>query len=118
MKRTSLNPKSPRKIAQLIAEEPIRVQLAYRCGGNPVKFKRKVKMNNGEVLEYNQVVCMGGTCEICGKPANDELGLLHPHERISRAHLGQLSLENSVMCHNKPCHEQAQNNIVKWSKRE
>ena len=116
MKHTTLNPKSPRKIAQLIAEEPIRMQLAYRCGGTPVKFHRKVKLNNGKVLEYNQVVCMGGKCEICGKQGGNELGLLYPHERISRGRGGQLSLQNSIMCHNRPCHELAQKNYPQWSK--
>lgn len=51
-----------------------------------------------------------GRCEICGK-LPDFTGL-HPHEKLSRARGGKMSLENSVMvC--MSCHQKADHNDVR-----
>lgn len=103
MKKTPLNFKSKRKVLELQAEEPIRIQLAQRAGGEPVLIPRK---------GYTQVICHGGTCECgCGKSTNY---ILEPHEKHTRGQGGKLSLENTIMIL-RGCHERLQNNLPKWS---
>ncbi len=95
MKRSRLNPISKRKLQQYQDEEPIRIELCMRAGGEwrPVK--------SSMVGGY----CKGGLCELCGLPANWQSGFrLEPHEQNHRGNGGKLSLENSKMvC--RPCHD-------------
>ncbi len=111
-----LNPMSKRKIDQINGEYETRVQLCLRCEGNPITTTRQIKLNNGSVHTLKTVTCIGGICEVCKKPAGNEQ--LHPHERIPRGRGGKLTLTNSVMCHDYPCHAQLQNNLPKWSKKD
>ncbi len=110
-----LNPMSKRKIAEVNGEYEARVQLCLRCEGNPITTSREIRLNDGSVYPLRTVTCVGGYCEVCKKPAGDNQHL-HPHERISRGRGGELTLENSLMCHDYPCHARVQNNILKWSK--
>jgi len=114
-RRSRPNPMSAKKIGQINAEYDDRIKLCLRCGGNPVTKTRWIRLNNGERCHLKTVTCIGGFCEICGKPAYPNQNL-HPHERKPRSSGGRLSLENSVMCHDHPCHSIEQNNNVKWSR--
>ena len=95
-----LNQVSPKHLEELRAELPIRLELIKRCGGSPVYREFSVVVN-GERAILQTVLCWGGICELCGKPARGEF--LEPHERRHRSLGGWLSLANSVMCHRR-CH--------------
>lgn len=116
MKRTPINRYSLKKIAELQAEAPIRIELCKRAGGKPIA--REVQIyRKGQKYTYIKVECIGGICECgCGKYANTYNGQLHPHEKIprSKGKIGALSLLNSIMVLNS-CHQILQNNVPKWS---
>jgi 5-methylcytosine-specific restriction endonuclease McrA len=83
MKRTPINRQSKKKRQQLKDEQPIRKQLMERCKG---------------------------VCEECGS-TGFPFGI-HPHEKIFRSHLGELSLDNSLMlC--QVCHSRKHGIVVK-----
>jgi len=90
-----IKPISEKRALQIIADLPIRQQLAERCGGvYIVTGYHRVKTHSGEVLMVPCGYCAGGHCEYCGK-----WGLaLHPHEENPRGRGGKLSVENSRMC--------------------
>lgn len=112
LKAKSLNPMSKRKIDETNGEYNDRIKLCLRCGGTPRTNTRYVTLNNGQRFQMRTVVCIGGRCEICRQPAGNSQ--LHPHEKTPRSKGGKLSLENSVMCHDYPCHAIEQNNTLKW----
>ena len=97
LKRTRIRPISERKKHQIELEKPIRKLLAERCGGAWVETDTLI---GG--------FCSGGTCETKGcerRGAVEYYPLfnLHPHENLSRAHGGKLTLWNSTMICNW-CH--------------
>lgn len=102
MKRTRPNKYSLKKIEQLNEEASIRIALAKRAGGTPVEKLQKVKRNDGSIHTIRRIFCVGGVCELCGKPAKRG-EILEPHELIKRSAGGRVSLENSRMCH-RTCH--------------
>ena len=110
MKRTRISRYSPRKVAQLNAEAPIRIALCRRAGGAP-SLRLVQVYSNGDKLEFTKVECVGGTCENCHEP---QAGL-EPHEQVTRAQGGCLSLENTVMVCRK-CHRLLQHSEPMWSK--
>lgn len=112
-----LNPMSKRKIDEVNGEYEARVQLCLRCGGNPITTSREIRLNDDSVYPLRTVTCIGGYCEVCGKPARYNQHL-HPHERVPRGRDGKLTLSNSIMCHDYPCHAQVQNNMPKWSRKD
>jgi len=95
-----LNQVSSKHLEELRAELPIRLALIERCGGSPVYREFSVVVD-GERSTVQTVLCWGGICELCGKPAKGEF--LEPHEKWHRSLGGRLSLPNSVMCH-RACH--------------
>ena len=98
-----VNPISHRRLREMQAEIPVRIALCERCGGKPIYKDFELTINGKrEVMEM--VFCLGGVCEICGKPAGNEI--LHPHEEKFRSRGGKLSLENSKMAH-LVCHMRA-----------
>lgn len=99
---STLNKYSLKKIAQLNTEAPIRIALAKRAGGTPIVKIQTVKRNDGTIHKIKRVFCVGGVCEICGKPSKRG-EILEPHELIKRSAGGQVSLDNSRMCH-RTCH--------------
>jgi len=100
-----LNQVSPKHLEELRAELPIRLELIRRCGGSPVYREFSVVVN-GERATVQTVLCWGGICELCGKPAKGEF--LEPHEKRHRSLMGKMSLENSIMIH-RLCHIEEQN---------
>ncbi len=110
MKRTPINRFSLKRIAEINAEAPIRVQLAIRAHGVPVQRQVTV-YHSGQAYYYTKVECLGGICEKCGKPAAG----LEPHEKVFRSQGGVLSLENTIMVH-RHCHRVEQTNEPMWSK--
>lgn len=82
MKRTRIPPISEKKRAQIKGEIEIRRQLCERAGGYFVTDGTKSR-------------CIGGRCELCGRPP-DWRGL-HPHEEPFKSHGGKLSLKDSKM---------------------
>ena len=116
MKRSPINRYSEKKIAEMQAEAPIRIELCKRAGGTPVT--REVQIyRNGEKYTYTKVECSGGICE-CGLPDCPKFSLyyqhLEPHELVFRSHGGKLSLQNTRMVLRR-CHQILQNNEPKWS---
>lgn len=114
--KTPLRHYSERRVRQLNSEVSVRILLCKRCGGTPIQNSRVVKVGNNRFVELNTVICLGGTCEVCGEPAGNEC--MSPHEKTPRGRGGKLSLENSVMCHWQPCHRQEQKSEPMWSKEE
>lgn len=110
-----LNRMSAKKIASINAEYDTRIQLVERCGGTPMTTTRTICLNNGDKHDLTTVTCIGGICEVCGKPAGPQH--LHPHEKLPRSLGGKLTLENSVMCHDHPCHALEQVNTAKRSRK-
>lgn len=115
--RKRINPISPRRLREMRAEIPVRIALCERCGGKPIYKDFELRINGKrEVMEM--VFCLGGVCEICGKPAGNEI--LHPHELNLRSRGGKLSLENSKMahlvCHKKSHGENVVDSQPMWSK--
>ena len=105
---------SERRVRQLNSELTARILLCKRCGGEPIQQSRMVEVAGNRPIELNTIICLGGTCEVCGQPAGDEV--MSPHEKTPRGRGGKLSLENSVMCHWQPCHRQEQKSEPLWSK--
>lgn len=101
MKRSPLKPISLKHLAQMNAEADIRIALCKRCGGHPAEsFIPIPYLPNNATLRV--IICFGGKCEICRKPARRH-EVLEPHEKIFRSQGGKLSLANSVMAH-RLCH--------------
>lgn len=99
---STLNKYSLKKIEKLNAEVPIRIALANRVGGKPLIKVQAVRRNGGSIHKITRILCVGGICEVCNKPAvRGEI--LEPHEVVKRSAGGKLSLENSKMCHRR-CH--------------
>ncbi len=94
MMKTSLKPVALRRVTQLNAEVPARIELCRRAGGMPM-IKTNTLTVSDEVVELTTVVCFGGKCEICGHDAY----ILEPREKISRGLDEAVSLKNSVMAH-------------------
>jgi hypothetical protein len=115
LKRIKPNPLSKKKIDQINNEYETRIKLCLRCGGKPFTKIFNIRLNGGKQCVLHTITCIGGTCEICHKPAYPNQPL-HPHEKVPRSKGGKLSLNNSVMVHDYPCHAEAQNNLVKWSR--
>ena len=105
---------SERRVRELNSQVSVRILLCKRCGGTPIQQSRMVEVAGKRMIGLNTVICLGGTCEICGKPARDEG--VSPHEKTPRGRGGKVSLENSVMCHWQPCHRQEQKSEPMWSK--
>lgn len=105
-RRKRLNSMSKHKIDQINGEYNDRIKLCLRCRGRPHTETKLIRLNNGQQFQLRTVICIGGYCEICGKPAGNQM--LHPHEKNPRSLGGKLSLDNSAMCHDYPCHQQAQ----------
>jgi len=115
MIRKPLNRYSEKKIAQMQAEAPARIELCKRAGGTPAT--REVQIyRKGERYTYTKVECIGGICE-CKLPDCPKIPPygqhLEPHEKIFRSHGGVLSLENTIMVL-RQCHRILQNNEPKW----
>lgn len=102
--RKPLKPISERRVRQLNSEVTARIALCKRCGGIPIQKSSNIHFDWG-FMELNTIMCIGGTCEVCGKPAGDER--MSPHEKHHRSLGGQVSLENSLMCH-WACHKKEQ----------
>lgn len=97
LKRTKpMNDISPKMLLELKRQVPVRDALALRCGGRPYHYTVKLRCQ-GKLIPVEMVRCLGGTCEICGKPANGEI--LYPHEEPFKSHGGKVSLEQSKMAH-------------------
>ncbi len=116
MKRRPLNRYSEKRIAELQAETPIRIELCKRTGGTPTT--REVQIyRNGQRFTYTKVECIGGTCE-CGRhdcPKYPTYGQhLEPHEKLFRSHGGVVSLESSIMVL-RACHRRLQGYEPKWT---
>ena len=104
-----MNRISEKRARDIIEREiPERKALAERCGGTfVIDGYRSCHYKHGKRLDVWIVPfghCVGGHCEICGKPP-DWRGL-HPHEYPFRSHGGKLSLEQSKMCCGT-CHQRA-----------
>ncbi len=117
MKRKPLNKYSKKKILEMQAEAPIRVELCKRAGGT--SSVREVQIyRNGQKYTYPKVECIGGICE-CGLPncpKSPPYGQrLEPHEVKHRSLGGKLSLANSIMII-RLCHRILQKNEPIWSR--
>lgn len=98
--RKPLNRYSLSRIRRLNEEVPERIKLIARCGGLPRFYTQFIKRNDGSQHEIKRVVCIGGTCELCGFHGD----YLEPHEaNTKRSAGGKVSLENSLMVH-RSCH--------------
>jgi hypothetical protein len=113
-----LNRFSLKKIEQMNAEAPIRIELCKRAGGKPVP-REVIVYHSGERYTYTKVECFGGICE-CGDPdcpkfAGYRNGSLEPHEKLTRGRGGTLSKENSIMVL-RACHRRLQKREpqLKW----
>jgi len=107
--KMALNRYSLKKIAEMQAEAPIRMELCKRAGGTPVTTEVQI-YRNGQRYTYTKVECKSGVCEICGKPTYQ----LEPHESPPRSKGTTVSMKFSKMvCRN--CHIKAHNNYPKWS---
>jgi hypothetical protein len=88
MKRSRINPISPKKRIQIAKEKSIRPKLCERAGGTWL------------TNEWGQEYCVG-FCE-WEHPTEgwrcNKWGVLHPHEKLFRGKGGELSMENSIMC--------------------
>lgn len=94
MQRKPLNRYSERRIAELQAEAPIRIELCRRAGGTPTT--REVQIyRNGQRYTYTKVECHNGICEICGRFGR----VIEPHEDPLRSKGGKVSLVDSKMVH-------------------
>lgn len=103
-----LNRYSLKKIAELNAEATIRVRLARRCGGFPVRHIEYAYRTEGR-FPILRVTCAGGYCESCHRWSK----FLDPHEKHFWGRGGKLSLENTIMvC--RGCHRKLQNNELKF----
>ena len=109
MKRTSIKPRksqinhySKKRIQKFYDEFPERIALAKRCGGYPMVYYEIFNPYKKEPIFIPRVRCIGGTCEICGKPATNGDGL-EPHETPRRSRGGKVSLADSLMVH-RVCH--------------
>ena len=109
MKRTPMKPRKPHinhyskaRIQKFYDEFPERIALAKRCGGYPQVHYEIFNPYKKEPVYIPRVRCIGGVCEICGKPAG--FGeILEPHETPRRSKGGLVSLKDSKMCH-RACH--------------
>ncbi len=117
MKRKPLNRYSEKKILEMQAEAPIRIELCKRAGGTP--SVREVQIyRNGQKYTYPKVVCIGGTCEcvLPRCPKSPPYGQhLEPHEKRHRSLGGKLTLENTIMVI-RNCHRILQKNEPMWSR--
>lgn len=118
MKRTTLkrtkgiNRVSLRKILQMQAETPIRLELCKRVQGFPILGKHTYEFH-GKPYEVTTVQCYNGICEVCGMRCE----YLEPHEKRQRSLGGKLSLDNTIMvC--RVCHRKEQNDEPRWSKKD
>lgn len=106
-----LNQYSLKKIDQLNAELPIRLELIKRCGGKPLPYNETAH-HNGTAFIIRRVRCLGGMCECghrdCRKFAGRINGELEPHEKVPRGRGGKLSLDNTIMVLHA-CHIREQN---------
>ena len=98
------NKYSLKKIAQINAEAPIRVKLAYRAHGIPIEHVEVYRRNDGTRHTIRRVRCINGRCEKCGEFNH----YLDYHEKHSRGRGGVLSMENSIVICRK-CHKILQN---------
>lgn len=110
MKRKPINRYSLKKIAELNAEAPIRVELCRRAHGYPETYLEEVYIK-GKRFNIMRVLCRNGICEICHK----EKPVLEPHEKVRRSRGGKLSMENTLMV-DRTCHIKAQKSFPMWSK--
>lgn len=110
LKQKPINRYSLKKIEELNAEAPIRRALCYRAHGIPIETV-EVVYRNGTRHMVNRVRCINGRCEHCGEFSP----ILHPHEIVSRAHGGKLTMRNSIMVSDNH-HTKLQNNELHWSK--
>ena len=110
MKRSPINRYSIKKIAELQAEAPIRIELCKRAGGTPITKEMQI-YRNGQRYPYTKVECHNGICEICGGFG----GILEPHENPPRSKGGKVSLSDSKMIH-RHCHIE-QHHKPMWSKK-
>lgn len=121
MKRSPMKPRkhcmnrySPQRIQQFYAEFPERIALAERCGGEPFVYYEDYKPNKGEKICIPRVRCIGGICELCKLPANDEI--LEPHEERRRSHGAKVSISESIMVH-RACHNGKHPSVkLRWIK--
>jgi len=67
-RQKNINRYSLKRIAEINAEVPIRLSLCNRVGGTPIIKDQTVKRHN-EIFIIKRVFCVGGTCEVCDKPA-------------------------------------------------
>jgi len=116
-RKMTINRYSEKRIAELQAEAPIRIELCKRAGGTPIT--REVQIyHSGQKFTYTKVECAGGKCE-CGLPDCPKIPRpgehLEPHELQQRSLGGKLSLENSRMVL-RACHRKLQNDEPRWSK--
>jgi len=109
-RKTPLNRYSIKKIAELNAEAPIRLELCRRAHGIPKEHIQKYR-RKGVIHEIHRVICRNGICE-CG--CGQRYPVLEPHEKVFRSHGGKLSLDNSILL-SRECHQVAQNNVLKWT---
>lgn len=96
-----LNQVSPKRLQELRGELPVRLTLIKRCGGIPV-YKDYSVVCRGQREPIRTVLCVGGTCEICDKPAGRG-EILELHEEPFRSQGGKVSLKDSKMAH-RVCH--------------
>lgn len=105
-----INKYSLKKIAELNAETSIRRALCYRAYGIPIEYV-EVVYRKGIKHTINRVRCQNGVCE-CG--CGEFSPVLKPHELVSRAYGGKLSMTNSIMVKDNH-HAILQNNLPKWA---
>lgn len=110
MNRKPINRYSLKRIAELQAEAPVRVELCKRAGGTPIQ--REVQIyRKGEKYTYTKVECTNGICECgCGQRSS----LLEPHEDKHRSQGGKLSMSNTIMT-TRHCHRRLQKSEPMWS---
>ena len=117
MRRTLINHYSEKKILEMQAEAPKRIELCKRAGGTP--SVREVQIyRKGQKYTYSKVECVGGLCE-CGLPdcpKSPPYGqLLEPHEQQHRSLGGKLTLNNTILV-TRNCHRILQKNEPVWSR--
>jgi len=117
MKRSPISRFSEKRIAELQAEAPIRIELCKRAGGSPATREIQI-YSKGQHYTYTKVECVGGTCE-CERPNCPKHPLyyqhLEPHHKKHSSLGGQFTTENIILV-TRQCHRILQKNEPMWSR--
>ena len=113
MKRTRIKTISAKKRRAMREEVTVRQAVCLRAGGCWID----------DNLSLYGGVCVGGTCEECGKPPRGRMRLEFAHE-IARSHGGETTKENTWMkcieCHKGGDHHESiiLDSKPQWSRKE